>query len=326
MNKKVINYTRLGIFVLAGLGFLILLLYMIGKNENLFGSTYELRIHFENVQGLVKGNGVRYAGIDVGTVKSIEIIGDRKIEVTIQIQDKMKPFIKSNVKASIANAGLVGNKVVNLIPVEGEATPAVHQQVLTGTRAPDTDNMLLVVDSTNRELAKLVKGLNKTINRLNQDNAVWDILEDRSSSGQIRETISNLHKTSIQTRQMATRLDHLFSDIQHSKGILNKVIFDNTLTAQLEKEVAVASLILEEIDEAASSLNATINQIDSSLTMPGTLAHFMLRDTVFSAELHETLESADRGITGFEQNMEALKHNFLFRGYFRKQEKQRKKN
>ena len=38
-----------------------------------------------------------------------------------------------------------------------------------------------------------------------------------------------------------------------------------------------------------------------------------------------SLDNIQKGTDGFNQNMEALKHNFLLRGYFKKQEKQRRK-
>jgi phospholipid/cholesterol/gamma-HCH transport system substrate-binding protein len=79
MAKQGLNNIKLGAFVLGGLLFLVLLLYMIGKNRSLFGSTYELKVQFENVQGLVAGNNVRFAGIQAGTVKQINILNDTVI-------------------------------------------------------------------------------------------------------------------------------------------------------------------------------------------------------------------------------------------------------
>jgi phospholipid/cholesterol/gamma-HCH transport system substrate-binding protein len=63
---------------------------MIGKNRNLFGSTYELKARFGNVQGLVSGNNVRFSGIQAGTVKRVKILSDTVIEVTMVIDRKMK--------------------------------------------------------------------------------------------------------------------------------------------------------------------------------------------------------------------------------------------
>ena len=80
MAKQSLNYVKLGVFVLAGLLFLVALLYLIGRNKNMFGSTYLLKSRFNNVQGLSEGSNVRYAGIQVGTVKSITILSDTAVD------------------------------------------------------------------------------------------------------------------------------------------------------------------------------------------------------------------------------------------------------
>ena len=142
MVKGIINDIKLGIFVLAGLIFLVLLLYMIGKNRNLFESTYVLKARFDNVQGLVTGNNVRFSGIEAGTVKKINILSDSVIEVTMIIQNKMQAIIKKNAFASIGTEGFVGNKVVNIIPAKEYANPAKEDDILITKRSVNTEEML----------------------------------------------------------------------------------------------------------------------------------------------------------------------------------------
>ncbi len=123
MKTKTINNTKLGLFVLAGVLFLILTLYMIGKNRNLFGSTFTMKAVLSNVNGLVAGNNVRFKGIDVGTVKNITLLNDSSIYVTLTIDNEMKPYIKQNAMASIGTDGLMGNKLVNINSVPGTRQP-----------------------------------------------------------------------------------------------------------------------------------------------------------------------------------------------------------
>ena len=95
-EKKKIENSKLGIMVLAGLIFLVFTLYMFGKNQNIFGSSITIISIVENVNGLVPGNNVRFQGINVGTVKSVEMANDSSIHLTLYIQKKMQPFIKKN--------------------------------------------------------------------------------------------------------------------------------------------------------------------------------------------------------------------------------------
>ena len=116
MRTHTVNNLKLGAFVIAGLLFLIVMLYMVGRDQSLFGATFVIKARFENVQGLVYGNNVRFGGIQVGTVKKIDILADTVIEVVMIVDQKMKQFIHSNAIASIGTDGLMGNKVISISP------------------------------------------------------------------------------------------------------------------------------------------------------------------------------------------------------------------
>ena len=64
-------------------------IYFVGNKQNIFGNTMTLKAVFGNVNGLQKGNNVRYAGIDIGTVKQIEMVNDSTIVVEMLIEKKM---------------------------------------------------------------------------------------------------------------------------------------------------------------------------------------------------------------------------------------------
>ena len=180
MAKRAINNVKLGIFVLAGLLFLVLLMYMIGKNRNLFGDTYELKVKFDNVHGLVPGNNVRFSGIEAGTVKKVNILSDTVIEVTMIIKTKMLKIIRKNAIASIATDGLVGNKVINITPSRKPADLAVEGDVLDSKKAIDTDEILETLSKTNNDIAVIASELKTTVLRINNSKALWSLLNDES--------------------------------------------------------------------------------------------------------------------------------------------------
>jgi phospholipid/cholesterol/gamma-HCH transport system substrate-binding protein len=47
----------------------------------------------------------------------------------------------------------------------------------------------------------------------------------------------------------------------------------------------------------------------------------VLKDSTFEAEIQQTITNLEAGTDNFNQNMEALKQNFLFRRYFKRLEK-----
>ena len=74
MEKTNSQKIQLGIFVIIGTLVFLAAIYFIGNKQNMFGNTSHLKAVFVNVNGLQPGNNVRYAGIDIGTVKEIEMI------------------------------------------------------------------------------------------------------------------------------------------------------------------------------------------------------------------------------------------------------------
>src|SRR5690242_14400411 len=99
MKKETGNRIRLGVFVTAGIVLLFIAIYYIGQRQRLFANTFSIRGIFEDVNGLQPGNNVRFAGINVGTVESIEIISDTSVIVTMIIDKPTKKFIKTDSKA-----------------------------------------------------------------------------------------------------------------------------------------------------------------------------------------------------------------------------------
>ena len=77
---------KLGLFVLAGTAVLILALYIMGSRKDLFSRSMTVSADFTEVGGLREGNNVRYAGINVGIVETVEILNDTTVRVYLAIR------------------------------------------------------------------------------------------------------------------------------------------------------------------------------------------------------------------------------------------------
>src|SRR6188768_2528990 len=88
MNKESGFTWKLGMFVTLGLVLFIGTVYFVGKQKNLFGSTFTLQSRFKTVSGLKVGNNVRFSGINVGTVSEIELITDSAVVVKFVIKEE----------------------------------------------------------------------------------------------------------------------------------------------------------------------------------------------------------------------------------------------
>jgi phospholipid/cholesterol/gamma-HCH transport system substrate-binding protein len=325
MAKRVINNAKLGVFVLGGLLFLVILLYMIGKNRNLFGNTYVLKVRFENIQGLVAGNNVRFSGIQAGTVKKVKIMSDTVIEVTMIIETKMKSIIRKNAVASIGTDGLVGNKVINIVPARQPAALAEEGDILVAKKAVSTDEMLQTLYKTNNDAAVIAENLKTTVLGINNSSALWSLLNDKSIPQDVKVAVANIRSAIGKAGIMVDNLNGIVADVKSGKGSAGAILTDTSFAKNLNEAILKIKTVGDEADALAVEISEVVTSIQQDINTGKGTANALLKDSVLTMKLNASLENIQKGTDGFNQNMEALKHNFLLRGYFRKLEKLKKK-
>lgn len=324
-KEQTISNLKLGTFVLAGFAFLVLLLFMLGKNQNLFGNTYELKASFDNVQGLLAGNNVRYAGIQVGTVKKIKIINDTLIEITMNIEKRMLSVIRKNGIVSVGTEGLVGNKVVNIVPDREPSPFAVEGDILVSRNAVDTDEMMNTLSKTSNDISAIAAGLRITVERINQSNGLWTMIDDKTIPKGIRFSIENIRQGTIKSLGIVNDLSTIVKEVKEGKGSAGALLKDTLYVHNLNEAILKIKSAGTEADSIARSIKNIVAELQHEMETGKGPFNALFRDSSITTKLDTSLDNIMKGTDGFNQNMEALKHNILFRGYFRKQEKQKAK-
>jgi phospholipid/cholesterol/gamma-HCH transport system substrate-binding protein len=319
------NNIKLGLLVLAGLFLFILTLYIIGKNQHLFGSNFQIKARFENVNGLMKGNNIRFAGIQAGTVKSIKIINDTTIEVTMLIDNAMKPYVLKNAKVSVGTEGLIGNKIINIVPSKETAPVAEQGDLLQTQKIINTDEMLQTLYKTNNNIADISEELKSTVGRINSSTALWGILNEKSLAANLKASLYNISQASEKANEMVGDLRAIIGDVNNGKGSVGSLLKDTSLSHNLGEAVENIRAAGEKANGMMMELNETVKNIHEEINNGKGTVNALLKDPGLVAKLNISLDNVQKGTDGFNQNMEALKHNFLFRGYFRKLEKQQGK-
>ena len=319
MKTKATDNVKLGLFVLAGLVFLIVTLYMIGKNRNLFGSTFTIKASMNTVNGLMPGNNVRFKGIDVGTVKQIELAGDSSILVVMVIDDKVRPYIRQNSIASIGTDGLMGNKLVNINSHSG-AAPAVAEGSVIASREPiETDEMLRTLNTTNNTIERVTRNLDEITIKLNSSKSLWNLLSDTLITHDLKQAVSDFRDAGANTAMLTANAREIVNRFGQGQGLAGTLFTDTTLTNRLDKSMMKIQTASERTAVMMQNLESVIEGLKSG---EGT-AGLLLSDTTLRDALMESALQVQEGTTRFNENMEAMKSNFLFRRYYRKLEKER---
>jgi phospholipid/cholesterol/gamma-HCH transport system substrate-binding protein len=320
-SKEYKQNLRLGIFVVAGLALFLTAVFYIGSERNVFSKTFTVSAVFKNVEGLTEGDNVWLSGVKIGTVKNVTIISEGQVVVGLSLKDKQNEFIKEDATAFIGSDGLVGNKIVVIRPGSGSTSIQDNDTInsLSPTDTQDLINIAKDVGSNTRSLTDDLKLITSKINK--GQGVVGELLNEGELSHDLRETINSLRLASQNTNQATLDLKKLVSEINNGEGLVTKLIKDSTYAATFNNalknvaEVGVnAKVMSEDLKEVVSKFNDENNAIG-----------VLLADSTFANKLRTTLNNAQSASAKLDQNMEALRHNFLFRGYFRKQKKEQEK-
>ncbi|MBI3903686.1 MAG: outer membrane lipid asymmetry maintenance protein MlaD [Nitrosomonadales bacterium] len=105
-----------GMFVVAGLGALVLLAFKVGNLSTYnVSDTYQLQAYFTNIGGLKPQASIKSAGVLVGRVTGVTLDTERyEAKVTMSIDSRYK-FPKDTF-ANILTSGLLGEQYIGLVP------------------------------------------------------------------------------------------------------------------------------------------------------------------------------------------------------------------
>lgn len=321
MAQETSKNIRVGAFVLVGTILLIFSLYLIGAKQNLFGSTFELKAQFKNVNGLMPGNNVRFTGIDVGTVKSVEIINDSTVNVTMVIEDKVQAFIKKNSTAMVGTDGLMGNKLINILTSNEPAASVNDGDFLASKNPLGTDDMMRTLNMTNENVRDITIDLKNIVSRLNSPNTLWSILMDTIVADNVKQAIVNIKVTGERTAVITGDLSRIVKHIKDGKGTVGALIADTSFAIRLNQSIVNIKLITDSLALVTGDMHYITSKVKKGEGGIGTV----LMDTTFVNNLNATMKNVKSGTKNFDENMEALKHNILLRNYFKKKEKEAKK-
>ncbi|MBB5397340.1 MlaD family protein [Mucilaginibacter sp. AK015] len=195
---------RIGAFTVVGMLVLFLAVFYIGNQKSMFSSTFRVYGTFKNVNGLTVGNNVRFAGINVGVVESINIVTDSSVRVDLTLNNSVKKFIKTDSKMSIGSDGLMGDKLVVIAPGGVKSNTEVQEgNQLESVNPVDVDKIVTKLtkvadnaESLSGDLADIVAKINNgkgSIGRLLNSEQMAKDLE--GTVKQAKTTIKGVHAT-----------------------------------------------------------------------------------------------------------------------------------
>jgi len=303
---------RVGLFLVVAFLILIALFELVGK-ETIFARMLEYRTSFKSIPGLKLGDPVRLAGVDVGTVRDIRVIGAR-VEVAMRV--KPGTPVKTDSIATIKLTSLLGTNFVDLTFGSPAAQIAPGGSLLQSSEPPDLNTLLVRLNDAAGDIQTLAKqvneGLGKSIEPISSAFQTMDKIAKKIEKGE--GTLGRLIADDglyREIRGMAANLHQVSDQIAKGQGTLGKLLADDalykdlrSLSADLRGTTGSLSRVMKDIEGGKGSLGKLVRDESLYNEARGTLGE--MREALTGLRTASKRINEGKGTLGKLVNDEAL--------------------
>lgn len=301
-----------GAFVLCGLLLFGGGLFLIGDRRLLFAPQFELNTTFGKVTGLQIGTRVRVAGLEAGEVLEIALPSrpSERFRVRMRLREDVQPLVRADSVAAVQTDGIVGNAFIQ-VSVGTDGAPIVTSgQTIAGTDPIEFADLIEEGRDTfrtvSREVIDVKEDVSAALVALTQtvETANGVIADVGRNAGTLTATSSAVVE---EVRGTVADARMVLNDVGAGRGTIGQLLTDRALYDRLTG-------IGQEAEQTVRNLRETTDR--ARVAVEGFVAPTGTAQQI-SQTLRNTLAQVQEVTSDLAEGTEALKRNFLFRGFFR---------
>ena len=247
-----------GLFAVAGMVLLVGIFVVLVGKEHAFESRFSLVAVFDNISGLRPGAAVQLAGIDVGSVASVQFNEQNKAQVVLEIRDRFKERIYKDAVASLSTMGLLGDKIIIITSGSRDAGPINEGAIIATAEYMQIGDILDELRPALDNITSIVEHVSGFVTSLNQP--VEELEKLLESAAQIAEQINAGTGTAgllVKDPQLYSKLVTLIEDTDETVRELGDVVDDIRIAARdLPEMSATARQTLANAQQGSSEFSA----------------------------------------------------------------------
>ena len=298
------NLAATGVFVISALLLFGAGLFLIGDRQNAFSHHHDFYTEMSNVNGLAPGSKVRVSGFDAGEVTSLQI-PDRpsgKFRIKLHVDKKLNNLIREDSLVTVESNGLVGDKFLLIHDGTDESPEAKSGDTLPSKEQIEISAMLekasgvmdqasATIDDVHIKLGLALDNANRIlVDARGGKGTVGMLLNDEVTAAQVKQVVANADQASANLNQASVQAKQIVADVQW-RNLPGKM--DDTLINLRQASAQVNDTLTEALGPDRSGTDAGGN-------------------------IRETLSNVNLATANLADDTEALKHEFFFRGFFKK--------
>jgi phospholipid/cholesterol/gamma-HCH transport system substrate-binding protein len=331
MSKSV----KVGILIVAGVVLFGLGLFLIGSSKQLFTHHYSIYTEFNNIASITKGANVQVSGMDAGTVDNIEIPGtpSDKFRIELKVDEKFRHIIRQDSVATVATQGMVGNQFVEIKKGTDNSPECNPGCTIKGQEAASISQLM----QQGNEIADQIKSTIKDLHG-RADTAMGNITDLTGHADQaIKNVTPAVQKIAANGVRISGNANEIVANVRSGKGAAGKLLMDQQTAQDVTTMMSNAKQTTANADDAAAKADKMIADIqekdipkvdqtvtnvqDATSQLNGAVGTFLSKGNGGESTpeaLRDTIQHANQATGNLADDTEAIKHNFFFRGFFKR--------
>ncbi|MGN6164689.1 MAG: MlaD family protein [Flavisolibacter sp.] len=311
-----------GIFIFLALVIFIVGVLTLGGQRKTFADTIDVSATFDDVNGLQRGSNIWYAGVKIGTIKSLGFDKNGGVDVKMSIEEASQQYIHKDTKAKVGTDGLIGNKIIVLYGGSQQAPVIADGDVLTVEKSAGMDEMMNTLQTNNKNILDITNDFKVISHRLaNGEGTVGKLLKEETLANDLNATLAALNRATQNAERLTNQLASYAANLQKPGTLTNDLITDTVIFSKLRSSVSQIEEVTTKANAVMSTMQTASTNLSADLNKSTTPAGVLLRDEEAGANLKAAIKNLQTSTKKLDDNMEALQHNFLLRGFFKKKAK-----
>jgi phospholipid/cholesterol/gamma-HCH transport system substrate-binding protein len=239
---------KIGVLTIVAVLVAATTIFLLMGSKGFSWQRYSLKTQFTTAAGLKSGSPVRVAGIEYGTVKRVELVGE-KVDVTFDLNKAMRDRVTTGSSATLGSVSLLGEAAVDISPS------------MTGTPIPEGGYV-----PTGRAAAQLADVTNQASQGIEElSGLIHDVRQGKGTVGRLM-TDERLY---VELQQFVATAGELTRSIRDGRGTLGRLLTDPKAANALEASLANVQRMTDQINAGQGSLGKLLKDDTLATSLAG---------------------------------------------------------
>lgn len=270
------NSIRVGLMVSVALVVLMVFLFFIGSEQQIFARKNEYEVRLENVTGLAQGNPVKMSGVTIGVIRDIKLPQDPKmkqVEILLMVDRKFSERIRGDSRVRLKKLGLLtGDSYIDVTPGTPRFPMLEPGSMIPAQRQADVEALLSSGEDLVDNFVQISYSLKNILQRIDRGEG---LLGELTTAPETKQRLTDTLLTTLNKTNAA--LTH----VESGKGVVGKLVYDDAYGEQLTTSLA----------SAAQSLQTVTANVQRAFETNEGLVPALINDPAAKTRVYEVVEN-----------------------------------